>query len=227
MVSYFPLISGIISAVFMILLGVQYIRRRKKHQLVWTIALLLFTLTSLLAFVSEMNGWTVPMYQLYYFTVSPPVALMGTGTLYLLVDKPWGKYFLIYTIIMSALFLALILAASVDTTQFVLYSPTGTYSPSDIGSKAMPSTARTVSILLNAPGGLLLIIGALYSFWLDKSKKYSLLIGLGGIINFISGSLSTAGTYRTYFFVFTTVGILLLFLGFLLSSEYVKKREKQ
>jgi len=227
MASYFPLVTAIISALFTVLLLVQYARRRKKHQIIWPVALALFTVTGTLAFVSEMNGWTVPMYQMYYFTVSPPVALMGAGTLYLLADKPWGKYFLIYTIILSALFLALILTASPDTAQLAAYSPSGTYSPSDIGSKAMPTTARTVSILLNAPGGLLLIIGALYSFWLDKSKKYSLLIGLGGVINFVGGSLSTAGTYRTYFFVFTTAGILLLFLGFLLSSEYIKKRDQK
>lgn len=88
----------------------------------------------------------------------------------------------------------------------------------------MPSNVRLVSPLLSVPGGLLLIIGPLYSFYLDKSRKYNLLIALGGASQFFSGLKERFGN-PSYFFVFTTVGVLLLFLGFLLSSEYIKKRE--
>jgi len=222
MVSYFPLISAFISAIFMILLAAQYVRRRRRHQLVWTVALLMFTLTSLLAFWSEMYGWNPLMYQVYYFLLSPMVALMGVGTLYLLADKSWSKYFLAYTLIISLAFLILISTAPLDTAQLTTYTP-----PSEIGSAAMPSYVRTVSPLLSIPGGLVLIIGALYSFWLDKSRRYNLLIAVGGIIQLLSGLRARFGGDPTYFFVFTTIGVLLLFLGFLLSSEYVRKGQKQ
>lgn len=205
--------------VFAILLAAQYLRRRRKHQLVWTVALFMFFLTSLLAFLSELMGWSVIMYQFFYFLTAPPVALMGVGTLYLLAHKPWGKYFLAYTLIISAVFFAVVFTVQVDTALFTQ----GT--PSDIGSKAMPSNAR-LSPLLSIPGGLVLIGGGLYSFWLDRSRKYSLLIALGGIFNFLGGVISRL-LDPTYLFVFTTVGVLLLFLGFLLSNEYVKKREKK
>ena len=221
MVSYFPLISSVISAVFTILLGVQYIRRRKKHQLMWTIALAMFTLSTALAFLSEINGWTVLTYQVYYFSVSPMVAFMGAGTLYLLAHKPWGKYFLAYTLIVSMVFLVLVFTSTVDTAQLTAYSP-----PSDIGGQPMPSNVRLVSPLLSVPGGLLLIIGPIYSFYLDKSRKYNLLIALGGAFQFFSGLKERFGN-PAYFFIFTTVGVLLLFLGFLLSSEHIRKREKK
>jgi len=162
------------------------------------------------------------MYQFYYFLAAPMVALMGVGTLYLLAHKPWGKYFLVYTLIMSAVFFVLVFATSVN---FALYTEGA---PSDIGSAAFPSGSyvRLVSPLLSIPGGMVLIVGALYSFWLDRSRKYGLLIALGGIFNLFGGLRSRFLQDPTYFFVFATIGVLLLFLGFLLSSEYVKKREK-
>ncbi len=221
MVSYFPLISAAVSVVFLILLAFQYIRRRKNHQLLWTIAVALFALSSLLAFLSETNGWTVPMYQLYYFTLSPMVAFMGTGTLYLLRDKQWGRYFLIYTLVLSAVFFILIFTSAVDTTLLSTYNP-----PSEIGSAAMPSYPKLLSPLLSIPGGLIIIFGAFYSFWLDKSRKYALLISLGGIIQLLSGVRARFGGDPTYFFALTTAGVLFLFIGFLLSSEYVRKRKE-
>lgn len=185
----------------------------------------MFFLTSSLAFLSEVPtiGWNVTMYQFYYFLTAPMVALMGVGTLYLLTHKPWGKYFLAYTLILSAVFFVLVFTAPVDTTFFTQGVP------SEIGSSAIPrdSHVRIVSPLLNIPGGIVLIVGALYSFWLDRSRKYSLLIALGGIFNLLGGLRSRFLQDPTYFFVFTTMGVLLLFLGFLLSSEYVKKREKK
>jgi hypothetical protein len=70
-----------------------------------------------------------------------------------------------------------------------------------------------------------LIIGALYSFWLDRSRGYVLLIALGGIIYSLSGSMARLGEL-TYVSIFQTVGIVLLFIGFLLSTEHIRKCEK-
>lgn len=221
MVSYFPMISGIISAVFTILLATQYIRRRKTHQLMWTVALALFTLAYALEFSSELYGWTETAYRVYYASVSPLVAFMGVGTLFLLMRKSLGKYFLAYTILVSAALVILASTASIDTTTLATYSP-----PSGISGTAMPSSVRLISPLLTIPGSLILIIGALYSFWLDRSRSYVLLIAFGGIVYSLSGSMARLGEL-TYVSIFQTVGTLLLFIGFLLSTEYVRKREKR
>lgn len=220
MINYFPLVSGIISAVFTILLATQYIRRRRTHQLIWAIALALFTLAYALEFSSELYGWTETAYRIYYASVSPLVALMGVGTLFLLVRKSLGRYFLAYTILMSAVLMILAYTASIDNTILAEYSP-----PSAISGTAMPSSVRLISPLLTIPGSLILIIGALYSFWLDRSRSYVLLIALGGIVYSLSGSMARLGNL-TYVSIFQTVGIVLLFIGFLLSTEYIRKREK-
>lgn len=220
MINYFPLVSGIISAIFTILLATQYIRRRKTHQLIWAIALALFTLAYALEFSSELYGWTETAYRIYYASVSPLVALMGVGTLFLLVRKSLGRYFLAYTILMSTVLMILAYTASIDRTILAEYSP-----PSAISGTAMPSSVRLISPLLTIPGSLILIIGALYSFWLDRSRSYVLLIALGGIVYSLSGSMARLGNL-TYVSIFQTVGIVLLFIGFLLSTEYIRKREK-
>lgn len=220
MVSFFPLVSGIISAAFTILLATQYIRRRRTHQLMWTVALALFTLSYAFEFSSELYGWSEAAYRVYYASVSPLVAFLGVGTLFLLTWKSLGRYFLGYTLLLSAALVILVSTASIDTTALATYSP-----PSGISGTAMPSSVRLISPLLTIPGSLILIIGALYSFWLDKSRRYVLLIALGGIVYSLSGSMARLGEH-TYVSIFQTVGILLLFIGFLSSTEYVRTREK-
>ncbi len=219
MVSYFPLVSSIVSAIFAILLLAQYVQRRKTHQLIWTVALTMFFLTTLFEFLAEpeVYGGTVPMYKVYYILTPPMVALLGVGTLYLLTHKPWGKYFLIYTVIFSIPLFALGLTASVDAEAVA-----GGF---EIAGQAMPQHVRIFSPLFTIPGGILLIGGALYSYWLDRTRKYNLLIALGGIFPFLGGLEARFGG-ETFFFAFETVGTILLFSGFMLSREYIKKRVK-
>ncbi len=217
MVSYFTLASSIISAIFAILLLAQYVQRRKRHQLIWTIALTMFFLSTLFDFLSQPDivGGSVLTYKLYYVLAAPMVALLGVGTLYLLTHKPWGKYFLIYTIILIVPFFALGFTASIDPSEIAREF-------SEIAGEAMPQYVRYFSPLFTIPGAIFLIGGALYGFWLDKTRKYGLLIALGGIFHSSGGSLARFGN-PTFLNLFGTIGILLLFLGFLSSREYIKK----
>lgn len=179
----------------------------------------MFFITTLLEYLAEPDviGATVSMYQLYYVLTPPMVALLGVGTLYLLTHKPWGKYFLIYTVILAIPLFALGFTAEIDVNIIAEGFETG--------GKAMPQHVRIFSPLFTVPGGILLIGGAVYSYWLDKTRKYNLLIALGGVFPFFGG-LKVRFEDPTFFFAFETVGTLLLFLGFLLSREYIKKKVK-
>lgn len=214
---YFPLISSVISAFFAFLLVIQYYRRRKKHQLVWAVSLLMFFATTFFEFLAEPEiiGWNETMYKLYYVLTPPMVALMGAGCLYLLTHKPWGKYFIIYTIVLSIPLFALGLTAPVE----VAILEEG----SEIGGAAMPQYVRVFSPLFTIPGGIALIAGAIYSFMLDRTRKYNLLIALGGLFPFLGGLKTRLGD-PTFFYLFETLGTLFLFLGFLLSWEYIRTR---
>jgi len=219
LIDYFPLVSSVISAIFAVLLAAQYIERRKKHQLVWTIALTLWFVTTLLEFLAEPDvlGGTPLMYKVYYVLTPPMVALLGVGTLYLLTHKPWGKYFLIYTTVLSIPLFAYGLTAAIN--------PEDLSKGFKIAGRIMPQHVRIFSPLFNIPGGILLIGGALYSYWLDRTRKYNLLIALGGVFPFFGGLEARFGG-NTFFYAFETIGTILLFAGFLLSREYIKKRAK-
>jgi len=215
---YFPLATSIISALFAVLVGMQYLQRRKRHQLIWTIALIMFFLTSLLGFLSqpEIMGGNVPLYKLYYVLAAPMVALLGAGTLYLLTHKPFGKYFLVYIIIVFIPFAALVSTSSIDPNKL-------TEGFEKIGGAAMPSNVRIFSPLFTIPGSIFLIGGALYSFWLDRTRNYNLLIAIGGVFPLLGGTIQRFGD-PTFLSIFHTIGTLLLFIGFVLSREYVRTR---
>ena len=227
---YYPLASAIVSGIFAVALIIQYSRRRKVHQLIWSISLIMFFITTFLEFWAEYTyitvpgsiGWTDIMYKIYYILTPTMVALMGTGSLYLLTHKPLGRYFLYYTIAISIPLFILGLSSSLGDALRNLVMQLGS---TEIGGKAMPFYVRIFSPLLTVPGGIALIGGAIYSFWLDKTRKYNLLIAIGALFPFVGG-LKVRFADPTFFYMFEMVGTILLFLGFLLSWEYIKTRSE-
>jgi hypothetical protein len=211
MTNYFPLVGSTVAAIFMTLLLYKYATTKKRYHFVWTVAIFMVFFTSFLELLSEFGGWSVASYKAYYILTAPLVALMGLGTLFLLTHKNWSKYFLVYAVVFSAIFMIAGATATVDETAFT--------SGSQIGGGAMPSYVRAMSPLLTIPGGIILIVGALYSFWLDRTRKYNPLIGLGGLLYMAAGMLARMNVLGV-FYAIQTVSLLFLFLGFLLSMEY-------
>jgi hypothetical protein len=221
MSNYILLAGSIVAAIFMILLLMQYLKRRKLHQLVWTVAIVFWFLATFFQFLSspDLAGGNVWLYKVFYVLSAPLVGLMGAGSLQLLTHKPWGKYFLIYVIAVSIAMIALGLTATVD--EGVLTS-TDYEGFEMVAGEAMPQYVRYFSPLLTIPGGVFLIGGAFFSFWLDKTRRYNLIIALGGLFPLFGGALSRTGD-TTLFSAFHVTGGVLLFVGFLLSMEYIKK----
>lgn len=228
--NYFPLVSSIISAVFALLLAIQYCKRRKRHQLIWAISLLMFFLATLLEFLAEFSystypqslGWSELTYKLYYMLSPVMVAFMGVGSLYLLAHVPVGKYFLYYAIALAVPMFLLGFAATVgQTLQQAVAEAGGT----EIAGAAMPEYVRVFSPLLTIPGAIALIGGALWSFWLDRTRKFNLLIALGGLFPSAGGLEARFGD-PTFFYILETAGMIFLFIGFLLSWEYTKLQRK-
>jgi hypothetical protein len=214
MTNYFPVVTAATASIFMTLLLYKYSTTKKNYHLVWTVAIFMVFLTSLLEFFSEVDIWNEVSYKAYYVQTAPLVALMGLGTLYLLTHKNWSKYFLYYAVAVSAVFIIAGATATVNEAAFA--------SGSQIGGTAMPSYVRALSPLLTVPGGLILIGGAFLSFWLDRTRKYNILIGFGGLLYMVAGSLARAGILEL-FYAIQMISLLLLFSGFLLSMEYSAK----
>ncbi|MGE5589755.1 MAG: hypothetical protein ACM3ZA_03920 [Bacillota bacterium] len=101
----FALAASVLGAVFALLVGRQYLHRRKPHQLLWTVSMLMFAVASFAQFYAEVQGgWTLGLYRAYYLTAVSLVAVMGGGTVYLLRQSPVGHGFVGLTLLLSFAF---------------------------------------------------------------------------------------------------------------------------
>jgi hypothetical protein len=99
----FPIIAAAVSFVFAGLLLRQYLPKRKPHQLVWSIAMLLFGIASLTEAIGLLSGWTEMLVKTWYlFGGVLVVGYLALGTLYI-QDKKVGSWLVVSAVIMSAM----------------------------------------------------------------------------------------------------------------------------
>ncbi len=81
-------ILPILFLLFFISIFTQYLRKKQLHQLVWSISLFMFFLTTLFQAVGALLVyWDLNMLRLYYVLASFQVLLLGSGELYLLSKR--------------------------------------------------------------------------------------------------------------------------------------------
>ncbi|MFX0185851.1 MAG: hypothetical protein ACFE95_22435 [Candidatus Hodarchaeota archaeon] len=134
----FPFITTIISLLFFLSVSEQYIRKRKTHQLVWAISMLLFTITAGAEGLSLLlSYWDPLIYRVYYIFAAVQVAIMGVGALYLFAsrniinERNSGKALVLFGIVWTffafifqfraAIFLWILIPALIITLGGVLY----------------------------------------------------------------------------------------------------------
>lgn len=207
-----PLITTLISLFFTISVFRQYSQRRKIYQYIWGNGLLIFSFTTLFEFVSEIYGWTIPMYRAYYVLIASLVAILGLGTVYLF-NRRAGRYLTLYFAVVIAVLIVLTLNAQVDT---------GKLKERTVGGSAMPASVRTISPFLTIPGSIALIGGALYSWYISR-RKYNLFIALGALLVASGGGLSRFGM-EWALYLLELFGVAVMYIGFIKSEDIIKKR---
>jgi hypothetical protein len=88
---------------------------------------------------------------------------------------------------------------------------------------AFAAVPRNLTMILNSLGAVLVVGGGLFSFVVDRRRYYALLIAAGALMNAIGGILLGVLGIPDVFFYFEFLGIIFLFLGFLLSSRFVTR----
>jgi len=202
-------------------------QRHKVHQLLWTVAMVLYGITSLMEFLMnpDVMGANLSLFMVYYVLSAPLVGLLGAGVVYLLANRTLSRIFLGFVVVFSLALIVAGLSTSLSSSAFVTGFNAGLVQGISSASNLYPMTVRAFAIVLNIVGGLALILGALYSFVRDMSRTYNLFIVLGGVLPMAGGaSLGFAGGNDLYFLL-ELGGTVFLFLGFLLSARYITKRE--
>jgi hypothetical protein len=222
-----PLFTSIVSGAFTYSLFKQYLERRKIHQLLWTIAMLFYSVSALMEFLMNRDifGPSVLAFKVYYILAAPLVGMLGAGVVYLLASKKIANAF---TAIMVLLSIALLVTGAIEPIDHnvlveAFQGPLGEAFHDAV--QAYPMTVRRYAIVINIVGGLVLIGGALWSYIRDRRRTYNLWIFLGGLMPMIGGSALAFFHEPHLFFVFELAGTALLYWGFILSDRFIKARE--
>lgn len=216
-INFIPLFTSIISFVFAALLLRQLIQRRKIHQLMWTIALLFYGISTLMELLMnpDILGFNVSLFSVFYITGTSLVGFLGAGQLYLIIKHKISHIFLGFVVI----FTLILLFALIFTT-----FPTGLSFTGELGedirviSEAYPYSVRIYAIILASVGGMVLLLGAIYSFLRDRSRYYALF--------FVIGALMPVLRNRPFGYLGNELaGVISLFIGYILSILYIKKQK--
>lgn len=227
MADYLPLATSVVAFAFFVLLVRQYLRRRRTHQLLWTIAMLFYSVSALMEFLMnpDVAGANASAFAVYYVLAAPLVGLLGAGVTYLLARKTVARLFLGFVVVFSLALAAAGLLTPIDPSALGKSFSGPLASGFMAASDAYPITVRIWAIVLNSVGGLVLIVGALYSFARDRSRTYNIFLALGGILPAVGGSALGFLSYPDVFFEFELGGTVFLFIGFLLSARHIARRE--
>lgn len=221
-----PLVAGAMSVVFAAMVWGQWSARRRPYQLAWALGLTAYAAASFIeAYVTD-HDWSVALYRAYFPLAAGTVGLLGLGSVLLARVNVWTALYAALTglVIVVALMGPFALPLADDTPVNL-----GTGEHPDVhplhetgtalGAKAvpLPNPGRLAFLLLNAVGGLALIVGALWSWWRTR-RAGVLLIGVGALLPFLGGSLSSL-LHLDVRVALQAVGIVVMFAGFLQGRE--------
>jgi hypothetical protein len=225
MANQIPLITALVSTVFTALLLWQYAHRKKRHQLIWTLALALYGLTAFMEYFAnpDVLGPSLPLIKLYYSGTGPMVGLLGAGVLYLLAPKRWSDIYLALVLALSAIVVLFTVSAQIPSSEIQLAFNAGLPQGFRAIVKELPMTARIPTMTLNITGALFLIGGSLFSYVRDRSRTYNIPLFFGGILPSLGGASIGFFNNADIFFEFELAGTILLFLGFVLSIGYLSR----
>jgi hypothetical protein len=99
-----PLASSVLSFVFAAFLIDQWRERRRPYQLIWAIGMLWYALSAGTEFLGGSQGWSEPLYRVWYLIGAVWVAgWLGLGTAYLLAKTRFG-YAFAFALFLAGLF---------------------------------------------------------------------------------------------------------------------------
>jgi hypothetical protein len=225
-----PLGSAVVSSVFTVHLAKQYFDRRKLHQIIWTISMALFATGAYLEFLMSVIPVSGPLFDVYYLSIGPQVGLLGAGVVYLLRPR-FGRYVLYTVLILVVALLGAVLVWPVDISGNVTGVPgpvmsyqqwfqTSTVYGIYFAVAAFAQVPRDITQVLNSLGAILVIGGGVLSFVIDRRRYYAVLIAAGALMNAVGGILLGILGDPSVFLYFEFLGIVLFYLGFILSSRF-------
>lgn len=214
-----PAISSSVSLVFACAVLSQYLKRRKPHQLVWALGLLMYAISTGCEFFTETYGLNTVAYRMWYlFGAVLVAAWLGMGTVYLMSGRRAANTVAAILIVGSVVAGVRVLTAPVDFSLLPI-------SQVELSGQALPFNVRLMTPFFNVFGTVALVGGALYSAWLFRQRRVlghrvlsNILIAVGALLPATGGTLNRLGELNLLYLL-ELLGLLLIFAGFLYSRH--------
>jgi len=215
---YVPLATSIISFVFTIVVLDQYFARRKPYQLLWSLGLLMYCISTFTEYWWNVQGHVEVMYRLWYLIGAVLVAAyLGQGTLYLVLKRKAAHIIMVVLGLASVYAIYRVFSVSIDINGLASLTGVGIF-PTDIRAIITP--------IFNAFGTFALVGGAIYCaiiFWRKRILLHrvyaNVLIAVGAILPAVGGTHISIGGHINLFYIFELAGVILMFIGFLRANE--------
>lgn len=225
-----PLATGLLVAVFTVLLALQWRARRKVHQLWWTVGFGMYSAAALLEAAMQVSrGWSPLTFRLYALASAALVAVLAQGSLALVSRKTlWSRIYLAYNAVCFAAFAFGVLTTSLVQAELEVPKLS---SYAALGGTAL-TYPRVMSLLLTIPATFVLLGCALVSivrFLRKREFAYrmwaNVLIAAATVVIASGGGMAKAGK-TTLFYAIEMVAAILFFAGFLLAGTLKQGADK-
>ena len=214
--------AALVSLAFAMSTVERWLARRRPHELMWSVSLLMFAIASGALAAGAALGWTGVIFRLFYFFGAVAnVPFLALGTVYLLGGKRRGD------IATAAVGLATAFAGGViAVAPFTAHLPRHELAR---GSEVFGALPRILAAVASAAGALVVFGGAVWSMWrlrragAERSAARRLvlsntLIAVGTAITGASGILNSVLDQMTGFALALVAGIAVIFAGFLVAT---------
>lgn len=210
----YPAIVAVVALVFTIALVKQYRTRRKAHQLLWAIALLLGLLGAL-GYLAALQG-SGAGFRIYYLAGALWMApIMGLGSVYLHYGPERSRWVMVVVLLLGLVASAGILGAPLDATVLARLDGGPGQDILDLGGLPLAALIVSNTFGVVAVAGLALR-SALRSRPSPEGRGFALgnlLLAVGVLFLGLAGSLARLGVPET-FWIMMALGFLILYAGF-------------
>ncbi len=186
------LLTGIVALLGAIFLLLDYLKNKKIYHLLWAISFIVLFLAGLLIVLVD---WTILFEPIIPVITTLIPAFLAVGLLYALyAEKPFGLYFLLYSVILIAI-------------QFL----------ARYGIAGLSGYASITLMAVHIPSGLIIVLIPLLAAAKKETEMASIFFSLGGISISMGGVLlafaATSSPIMTLDQIVAVLPILLLIVG--------------
>jgi hypothetical protein len=219
----FPIIAAAVSAVFAMLLLLQYAHRHGLAQLMWGVALAMFAVASLVAAAGVGGGWDPTLFRLYWlFGAMLNVPYLALGSVALLRNRALTGLMAVLVAIGTVLALGAVLTAHANPAAF---GPDPKQIPRGSAVWGKDALLHNLPDWYSIPAYLIVVAIAVASSRPSRASRLppgrargNWLIA-GGVTFVAVGSSTARYGHGAVFGIFLALGVVVMFVGFMFASR--------